>query len=340
MKILSFPSIASLILATPLAGLALNARPLQPNEHATNLPGVTTIEAPPAGFDPVSASDEDLKYHGFPPRPNQSTEPKAYASWVRAMHTSATRLVPRLETTTIVHAPAGTARNAGANTARNEAPPLHDNALISSTLSGYYSLSGATSYGASSYYYIVTDFVVPVAVQHGCSGTWAYASEWSGIDGFGPISGDVLQAGVEFDAYCFGGVNTPYYAAWYEWYPNGEVRISGFPVTAGDDIFEEVWHTSATQGYVYLQNYTTGQAVELGFPASPGHSLVGDSAEWIVEDPGVMIDFGTIPFWHAYAYTESGVQGCSTNGTQIVQNVLPIIVTPTPIGACSFVDVY
>ena len=54
-----------LVLATPLASIAQNPRQLQPNEHALNLPGATTIEAPPAGFDPITASDDELAYNGF-----------------------------------------------------------------------------------------------------------------------------------------------------------------------------------------------------------------------------------------------------------------------------------
>jgi len=83
MKCLTSAVMAVLVLAAPLAGIAQNPRQLQPNEHALNLPGATTVEAPPAGFDPIAASDQDLAYHGFPPRPNQNTEPKAYATGSR-----------------------------------------------------------------------------------------------------------------------------------------------------------------------------------------------------------------------------------------------------------------
>jgi hypothetical protein len=340
MKNLSLETVATLILVTPLAGFALNARPLQPNEHQSNLPGITTIEAPPAGFNAITASDEELAYHGFPPRPNENTEPEAYANWVRAMNASKTRIVPQLEQTTTVHRPARPEQDANPTGVGNKVPlpDPHDNNLVTSNMSGYFVQSGATSYGSNSFYYIVSNFVVPVAQQAGCTGSWAYASEWSGIDGFG--SSDVLQAGIDFDAYCSGGIRASYYAAWYEWYPLGEVLISGFPVAPGDDIFVEVWHTSPTQGYVYLVNNNTKQAVELGFTASPGHPLVGNSAEWIVEDPGVLINFGMIPFWHAVAYTESGIQFCSTSGTEIDEVILPTIIHPTPLGSCSFVDVY
>jgi hypothetical protein len=339
MKTLSLTTIATVILSTPLAALAVNAKPLQPNEHPTNLPGITTIEAPPAGFDPINASDEELAYHGFPPRPNQNTDPKSYATWVRAMNASANRIVPKLEPTSIAHRQSGTDQDVNAAALENKVPTPgpHDNNLIIANMSGYVAQSGTTSYGANSFYYIVSNFVVPVAQQAGCTGGWAYASAWDGIDGFG--SSDVLQAGIEFDAYCSGFTHAAYYSAWYEWYPYGEVRISGFPIAPNNEMFVEVWHTSATQGYAYLVNITTGQAVELAFTAYPGYPLLGNSAEWIVEDSGPSI-IGTIPVWNAYAYTQAGVRYCSTSGTEIDGGTLPTSPHPIVMSACAYVDVF
>lgn len=312
MKKLSSALTAILVLAAPLAGFAQNTRQLQPNEHALNLPGATTIEAPPAGFDPIAASDEELAYHGFPPRPNQSAQPKAYATWFKAMKASKVRATPNLEQTAIFHGPLKPAKVA--NPTAVESNPLlsmqSSNTANSYNWSGYVDFGGATSYGSSSFYYLVNDYVVPVAEQAfgACTGAWDYGSAWNGIDGWG--SPDVLQAGVEFDAYCSGSTRASYYSAWYEWYPYGEVRISGFPIAPGDDLFVEVWHTSSTQGYAYLVNYNNSQAVEVGFTAYPGYPLVGNSAEWVVERPSVGGSLATLsnyimaPFWDAYAYTE------------------------------------
>jgi len=317
MKSLSSALTAVLVLAAPMATMAqLNtATPhkLQPNEHALNLPGATTFDAPPAGFDPISASDQDLQYHGFPPRPNQNTEPKAYASWVSAMKASKTRILPKLEQTTIYHGPAkqGKPVNAAAvdNTASAPAGAVK-NVSYSYNWSGYADFSGATSYGANSFYYVVNDMVVPKAQQAfgACTGGWDWGSAWNGIDGWG--SSDVLQAGVEFDAYCAlgGAIKSSYYSTWYEWYPYGEVRVN-FPVTAGDDLFVEVWHTSSTQGYAYVVNRTNNNYWIVGFLAYPGYPLVGNSAEWVVERPSVggsittLTNYTRVPFWDAYAYT-------------------------------------
>ena len=127
---------------------------------------------------------------------------------------------------------------------------------------------------------------MPVAEQAfgACTGGWDYGSAWNGIDGWG--SPDVLQAGVEFDAYCAlgGHVKSTYYSAWYEWYPFGEVRIGGFPIAPGDDIFVEVWNTSSTAGHAYLVNYNNNQSVNIAFnaPAGTSWSATRPSGLWSV----------------------------------------------------------
>jgi hypothetical protein len=351
MKKLSSALMGLLAIAVPLATVAQNSqatpRPLQPNEHALNLPGASTIEAPPAGFDPIAASDEELAYYGFAPRPDQGNEPKAYATWTKAMQHSQTRVVPTLEQTAIYHGPAQIKKIANPEAVESNASLSlqPSNTLYSSNWSGYVDFSGASSYGSSSFYYVVNDMVVPVAQQSGCSGGWAYGSGWNGIDGWG--SGDVLQAGVEFDAYCSGSTRSSYYSAWYEWYPYGEVRISSLPVSPGDEVFVEVWHTSATQGYAYIVNYDTDQYVEVGFTAPSGTSLIGNSAECIVEAPTVsgsiatMTDYTAMPFWNCYAYTESYAFYDVASGDPIDREVGSSIVSyPEYLGVESFVMYY
>ena len=153
--------------------------------------------------------------------------------------------------------------------------------------------------------------MVPLAEQAfgACTGSWDWVRRGTASDGW--ASPDVLQAGVEFDAYCSGGTRASYYSAWYEWYPNGEVRLTNLPVAPGDDVFVEVWHTSPTQGYAYLVNYNTNQYLVVSFTAPPGYSLRGNSAELVVERPTVGGSLTTLtnyimdPFWNAYAYTEA-----------------------------------
>ena len=242
------------------------------NRARTNLEGVVTAGAPPAGFNALTSSDADLAAYGFPPRPNEALQPKAFGAWKKAVAASTRRIAPQLELTNIKHGPI---------------QRVSESSNTSNNWSGAVAFSGATSYQADSFYYVFADYVVPAARQaYGvCTGSWDFSSTWIGIDGSG--SDDVLQAGSESDAYCDGSGTASFYSAWYEWFPLGEVRIKNFPISAGDDLFVEVWSEGPTQGFAYFENYTTGQTVELEFSAPAGVNLVGNSAEWVVERPGV-----------------------------------------------------
>jgi hypothetical protein len=329
--------VSMLLVAVPLTGLA---QQLKPNEFRTNVPGTTAIAAPPEGFDPLTASNEDLDYHGFPPRPDEIAAPKAFASWKSAMAASKSRIVPHLEVTNVFHGPAK---------AKSSASALKE---ISNTLefynwSGYVNNNGTKSYGSSSYYFLYADFVVPVARQAfgACTGNWDWESSWVGIDGYG--SPDVLQAGIEADAYCSGSTTSAYYSPWYEWFPNGETRITNLPIAAGDDYFVEVWSTSATAGHAYLVNKNANAAVSISFTAPAGTKLVGNVAEWVVERPTVGGAFATLtnyiadPFWDAYAETFAGTvvdPGSSTSiPTIMLDNSGNPISYPTLLGTTAFV---
>lgn len=270
-----------------------------------DLPGVTTSLHPPDGFNPLNASDEELARFGFPPRPDAQAAPKAYGTWQRAMVASKERLTPQLELTEMFSGP-------------NRKHPVQNSEAgtgTSDNWSGSVDFSGATSYNSTTtFYYILAEYVVPVARQAygACTGGWDYSVQWVGIDGDG--SNDVLQAGTQADAYCSGSTTSTYYSAWYEWFPNSWTVISNFAVSPGDDMFVEVWHTSATQGYAYLVNYNTNQSVEIGFKAPSGTSLKGNSAEWIVERPEIGGALATLTnyisdyFSDGYAYTENGTE--------------------------------
>ena len=276
MKNMSYTLAVMLLLAAPLAS---KAQGRNANELATNLPGATTFAAPPEGFSVLAASDEQLADYGFPPRPDPAASPKEYAAWSKAMLASRRRIVPSLQQTSIFH---GLAR------LRQTGKSTEENTLQSYNWSGYVDSSGAKSYGSSSFYYAESNMIVPTAQPAGdsCTGIYDYAYSWVGIDGW-TGSNDILQGGIEFDALCSLGVQVTYYSAFYEWYPGAEVHITNFPIAPGDDIFVDAWHTSSTKAQVYLSNYNTGMAVQVGFSAPAGTKLIGNSAEWITERPNL-----------------------------------------------------
>ena len=333
-------AVSILLLAAPISALAqLQQQQLKPNEIATNLPGATTTVAPPAGFNPLTASDQDLEEFGFPPRPNEISAPEGYATWKSAMASSVNRISPVLQQTNIFHGPAKV-KGAAASA------KLDNGTAGSYNWSGYVNTSGASNYTATSFYFVESDFVVPIAEQAfgACTGSWDYSSSWVGIDGWG--SSDVLQAGTESDALCSGGYNYTYYSPWFEWYPLGETRISNLPIAPGQVYFVEVWSTSSTAGHAYLVNKTTNQYVIVNFSAPAGTTLKGNSAEWVAERPGLSTGLATLtnyvaePFWGStsYNFNYTGYYPGSSSSTAITMydnNGNPISY-PTLLGTTSF----
>ncbi|HEV2674531.1 MAG TPA: G1 family glutamic endopeptidase [Aliidongia sp.] len=318
--------------------LAFAAEPAT-REVPLNLPGARTYVDPPAAFNPLTAPDADLALYGFPPRPDATKSPATFATWQKAMAASQNHVVPALEQTQIMHGPANKSASV-------------KNTSSSYNWSGYVLTNQASSYGSSSYYFLVSDYIVPIAEQAfgTCNNGWDYSSTWAGIDGWS--NGDVLQAGTESDAYCYGNSSSKatYYSAWYEWYPYGEVRIGNFPIAPGDDIFVEVWSTSNTAGHAYMVNYTNNTYVNIAFSAPPGTHLVGNSAEWVVERPSVggrlanLTNYVSDVLWAADAYDfgyragSPGAPGASSSiPVQMLDNNGAVISYPTLIGPAAFV---
>jgi hypothetical protein len=72
---------------------------IRPNHPSTRVVGVSSLFAPPADFDPVTASDDELASYALPPRRDATSEPQTYASWKKAMLSSKGRVFGELEVT-------------------------------------------------------------------------------------------------------------------------------------------------------------------------------------------------------------------------------------------------
>lgn len=319
MKVYLLSFVSSLLLVAPLA-LAQDESPttsttvLLPNEIQTNLPGTITLAAPPTGFDPLTASDQDLAANGFPPKPDANVNPAGFETWSRAMSAAKQRIIPKLQVSTIVHGPI-------------QIPNTLPNAAISRNEIGSYNWAGFVNTNATTLHTdptaildVSADYVVPTASQAPgtCTGGWAYSSSWVGIDGVG--SPDVLQAGSEADAYCKEGATSQFYSAWYEWFPSYPVRVTNLPVAAGNDLYVSVWSKgSGGRAHAFILNYNTGQYVVVKLTAPFGVRLVGNSAEWVVERPGTgfgLTNYASEYFSAAHAIDRSGTKfGPGSNGS-------------------------
>ena len=318
---------STLLASTPLVALlaAMPALAASPMLTPTNIEGTRAFAAPPAGFDATKATNADLASYGFPARP---ADPTAYAGWAHAMQHARTHVNPVLQVTNIQHKP----MQRGTGVARAAAPGSNSVATTSGNWSGAVLYNGVGTFSNPSYQAVVTEFNVPTAQQAfgGCDGGWDYSSTWTGIDGYG--SGDVLQGGTESDAYCSGGSTAAYYAAWFEWYPNYETRFTNLPVNAGDAMYVYVQAYSATTGYVFVEDMTTGYYSSVDLTAPSGTYLVGDSAEWVVERPGVngglanLTNYVTDWMSQTYAYR---VQGRAVTPTTAGRSATSYSVTMT-----------
>ncbi len=258
---------------------------------------------PPPHFDPLAASDEQLDFFGFPPRPDASQNPQAYAFWKKVVTLPVHRIPAQMQLTRIMHGPAR-------NLSVVEQPSTPGPTGTTSTNWGGYSIVDGNNPFAQAKTYVYGIFVVPFPTQavNTCNGTWDYSSPWVGFDGSG--SPDVLQAGMDIDAYCNGSTTSQSYAAWYEWYPAGSVYLKNFPITAGDVIYVYVWSTSATTGHYYILNVTQNASSSGAFNAPNGTSLVGNSVEWIDEwfDGPMVTNYWDVPWYDARTVLPNGTQ--------------------------------
>jgi len=299
---------AALLGCGAMAGVAHGKAMLVPPAEQTCKhclsPLVTQAPVPPKGFNPVTASDAQLAQYGFPPRPDPLSAPGSYSVWHEAV-TVPRRIITGFQQTNMYAGPANIL---------SEGPKVPGSTATGASSSNW---SGYAVYSTNNPFKVVDTtvygvFEVPFPQQAfgSCSGGWDYAVEWVGLDGWG--SNDVLQAGVQNDAYCSGGTTSQYYSAWYEWYPYSWTNISGFPVSAGDIIYLYVWPTSSTTGEYYIVNLTAQYASEASFSAPNGTTLVGDSMEWITERPGIngslatLSNYVNVPWYYATGYVPKG----------------------------------
>lgn len=257
----------------------------------TNIEGIRTFPEPPAGFNAVTASDEALAAYGIPPRPDRNSDAAGYAKWAKVVSSGAKRwngeLRPRQAHNTPMRPAPALAGNGPAVSPSNTASfgaSYNWSGVVNTKALAKYSPKG-------SYYYIFSEFNVPVAQQarngsggNICDGGWDFTSVWNGLDGFtGNGANDVLQGGVDSAYYCDPSTAGSFYASWIEWYPAGSVYE--YYVNPGDDMYVETWNTSSTTGFVALYDLTQQIYATYSLTAPSGTLLVGNSAEFIVERP-------------------------------------------------------
>jgi hypothetical protein len=293
--------------------------------------GARIPKAPPAGFNPLEASSDELKSYGLPSKPDATADPQRYAKWAKHLSKPLNFVAPTFK---IVE---------------DSRVPLPDSATKgdATATSGNWSGIVNTAPGTGSKYDLVEgEWIIPNAYPNSTKANGVYlAATWIGIDGWG--SGDVLQAGTNSECVVSNGVTTSQSAfPWYEWYPSFWIAISNFPVHPGDTIWGEVYAESSTEGYIFLYNVGAGTYTSATFAAPSGTSLQGNSAEWIVEDPStgsseyLFPNYGSTAFFDCYAYSSAGSQTLTSGfPVNLVQNNVTLS-EPIDEGTTSFVATY
>jgi hypothetical protein len=224
----------------------------------------TVFASVPAGFEPNLATDEELAYYGYPPRPDPGNA-RAMSLWQRAVHTNR---VPTdlLERPDRFHRPA-------------QELSTRQTATNSTGTSGNWSaviLDGSSADFDS----IVGFWAVPnVATQ--VSGTAnAYSSTWVGLDGSG--TQDLIQDGTESDWIS----DKAAYDAWVEVLPAAEDILTGLPVNPGDAIYAATQYKvvdGKAYAYFYMTNFNTVKSVSVSIAFPTDLKYTGQSAEWVEE---------------------------------------------------------
>lgn len=259
-------------------------------------------ELPPPGFDFEAASSRDRLRYGFPAEPDRQTQPRLSAKWERNRYRPWRRVVPEYELQPARRLPSRLPP--GADTSSNwsgavATPPAGK---------GFVSVSGT---------WTVPDAYPPPSAWNGDGyddGLYNVL-HWVGIGGdTGAAAGNLVQAGTGTDVNVVSGVVsvTPY--LWFEWWndtlDNGYTRLNGFTVAPGDVIEVSVC-AGATIGAASIGNVTRSEYVAQAIsPPAANLTLVGNSAEWIVEREGLGESLSTLADYGAMFFSD-----CLAGGT-------------------------
>lgn len=270
-------------------------------KDSTSVAGVRIIADRPKGFNPLTASSEELGKYGLPPRPD-SADVKGLAHWQKAMAAIRYRggdvkAMPYSSRTMMA-----AKQQPAAATAAGSATPSQ---YLATNWSGVANTNTLKQWNKNTSFDLIESIwnvpaVAPPngACENGITGTNSsygfYQVSWNGIDGFfGPENGTVLQGGTLGYADCGGPVDN-FYAGWVEWYPsypileifcdygNGYVPCI---VNAGDDFEAVTFGANSGYQYVFVEDINQGWYIDAELTWLSGPLLIGASEEQIVERP-------------------------------------------------------
>ena len=272
----------------------------------TTLDGAFISPAPPADFDPNTASRASLIKNGFLwRRPGKDDDPAVRAAWERAFSRpwrAEDRLVPEFAPQPSMSHHLRSVQRAA------------DGISIADSVWAGVAVRGTWTG-------VIGQWVIPAVTEplqpQGTTGGWNSLS-WIGLDG-AVDSNDVLQAGVQ---QLVDHNGNPQYVAWYEWFaPRQEdsppyifvTAIPNFAVSPGQTVYCSIQYVGSTAGQVYFANQSTGQHFSVTLAPPPGATFNGSSAEWIMESPNGGEPESSLPIFTPLVFTSAAC--CGPNGT-------------------------
>ena len=263
--------------------LCLNVVPVNADSNQGDTSAsVPQLPSPPAGFNPLTATNQELQKYGFPTRPIDST---ALNQWEYVM--SRAKYYGK---------PIQTPSNTNSFGLQN---PITYNALWAGYVTTGADNNSAT-YTQSSGYWTQPDYQ-----------DWWYGDPilWTGIDGYNNNSGSIVQAGTDCNA-------TFWHApakniCWVEDYPNARLWESYPVISPGDQIFVLVTYGGIVST-AFFADLTNGQYTSAPF-WTPDYD--NTSAEYIWEDVSHMDAPNTSgTFWGCLSYgSNGGMALCNAN---------------------------
>jgi hypothetical protein len=308
-KVIAVAAVTVLVVSfSPLAmaqgGDAYHAMFVSAPREATNIAGVSIIADRPKGFNPLTASSEELGRYGLPQRPDQQADAKRYARWKMAMQALRYRPAAHLEAKPYSSTNLMLAKHQRAAAAISGQPATSN----SFNWSGVANTNGLLAWDSSkSFNNVFSVWNVPAAqppigactrgITGGGGGVSGFFEvSWNGIDG---VSSDtsVLQGGSLSYAIC--GATAATYEGWVEWYPSYSIlviwcgpgpqigeTVTPCPVSAGDDFLVNTFGAAGTADQsVFVEDTTQGWGATFVLSYIKGPGLVGSSEEWVVERP-------------------------------------------------------
>jgi len=276
---------------------------LDPGELRKLIESSIMSTPPPAGFDPLRASQEDLKKFGFPVRPDPKFQPAEHAFWQQMF---AKLLVFEQFAFDILPPVTTQIRGLFWKSRRRQTSPNWSGAYI-------------TPRDGTVFSSIWTKFQVPTPnLPPGASpGEKDLSSTWIGFDGQRRYYMSTLpQFGTAQNIEPILGIPTRSFFAWWQWWVRGlagqaiPIKLTVPTIHPGDLIMCYMQVAADRAGVSFMiTNVSTGRFLQFfqSAPASSGglpFKVSGATAEWVMERPAIPPDptpmplpnYGTVDF--------------------------------------------